>query len=111
VLASVHPAGANEEIPFTPEQLAAAQTNYVDFCSDCHATNGSGAIGPGIRGSGALADAQYVLRQIAQGSGEMPGFGSVLSDEEILGLANYVRNNLGNSFGYITVEEAASAAQ
>ncbi len=96
------------EIPYTPEELAAAQANYTDFCSDCHATNGSGAIGPGIRSSARLEDAAYVLRQLRQGSGEMPGFGDVLSDDELLGLANYIRNNLGNSFGYISREDATA---
>lgn len=103
-----HAAQAQEEVPFTPEELEAAKVNYTDFCSACHAANGSGAIGPGIRGSAKLEDAAFVLKQINQGSGEMPGFGGVLSEEEALGIANYVRNNLGNSFGYITMEEAAA---
>ncbi len=108
---TAHAADPGAEVPFTPEELAAAQANYVDFCADCHANNGSGAIGPGIRSSARLEDVSYVLRQLKQGSGEMPGFGSVLSDEEILGIANYIRNNLGNSFGYVTAEEASAAAQ
>jgi len=99
-------AGSLAADEMSAEDLAAAKTNFEDFCASCHAANGGGDIGPSLRGNGKLADAAFVYRQISQGGSEMPGFQDVLSTEEILGLATFVRTNLSNSFGPVTRESA-----
>lgn len=99
-------AGSSLADEISKEDLAKAKTNFEDFCASCHAPNGSGDIGPSLRGNGKLADAAFVYRQISQGGSEMPGFQDVLSTEEILGLANFVRMDLSNSFGPVTREDA-----
>src|SRR5690606_8934599 len=82
-----------DENEVSKEALAAAKTNFEDFCASCHAANGAGDIGPSLRGNGKLADAAFVYRQITQGGSEMPGFQDVLSQEEILALATFIRTN------------------
>ncbi|RDE09914.1 c-type cytochrome [Pelagibacterium lacus] len=100
---------AADEAALSAEAMALAKTNYDDFCAACHAANGSGDIGPSLRGNGKLADAAFVYRQIAQGGSEMPGFVDVLSTDELLALATYVRTNFGNDYGPVTEEDAGLA--
>lgn len=91
--------------PPSAEELALGKANYEDFCASCHAINGVGDIGPKISSTAKLADGAFVVHQISKGSGEMPGFEDVLSKEEIIGIANYIRTNFGNDYGYISEED------
>lgn len=66
---------------------------YERSCAACHATDGSGGIGPEIdAGSNThlnLSDDQ-IVGVIAVGPGNMPGF-SRLSDEQVASLVLFVR--------------------
>lgn len=105
-------AQAEPEAEISEEEMAELMETgdgvYRDFCSACHASNGRGDIGPALTG-GALADAHHVYRQINEGRSEMPGFGGVLSEEEILAVGTFVRNRFGNSHGPLTRENAGIA--
>ena len=67
-------------------------------CVGCHAVNGSGIVGPDIRPDKVLeeyASAEAMEALVRDGLGEMPEFGSKLSDAEIAAVVAYVRAGLG----------------
>ena len=45
-----------------------------------------------------MGDAAFIARQLRDGMSEMPGFGSVLSNEDLAAVATYVRGSFGNDF-------------
>ena len=73
-----------------------AQRLYQANCAACHGANGSGTLGPAI-GSGAFEGRLAVdeaVELIANGKGEMPGFGEELSTAEIAAVVAFVFNDL-----------------
>lgn len=60
---------------------------YSSSCASCHGADGSGGIGPDLRGA---ADTATVAQQITQGGGSMPAFADKLSTDEVDALADYV---------------------
>lgn len=78
---------------FTTEQ---AEALYVAQCVNCHARDGSGAVGPPI-GDG-IANEKYtreeMIAQVRDGKGAMPAFSDRLSESEMAAIVDYVRNNL-----------------
>ncbi len=71
---------------------------YLQRCVGCHGLDGSGIVGPDIR-PGSIQDsytsAEALTDLIRHGRGDMPEFGSVLSDTEIVTVADYVLSGLG----------------
>ena len=88
--------------------MEAGGQHYSDFCAACHDEDGSGNVGPALAGLEALENPELVYSQIAQGSGEMPAFDSVLDPEDIYAVGTYIRNSWGNDFGPVTEENAQS---
>jgi mono/diheme cytochrome c family protein len=81
------------------EELAARGTEvYAIYCAACHQADGRGNIGPSLISNAHLGDSVFVARQIRDGLGEMPGFGMVLSLEDMAAVATYVRTHFGNDF-------------
>ena len=78
---------------FTTEQ---AEALYVAQCVNCHARDGSGAVGPPI-GDG-VANEKYtreeMIAQVRDGLNAMPGFSDRLSESEMAAIVDYVRNDL-----------------
>ncbi len=67
-------------------------------CVGCHALDGSGIVGPDIRPGEVLekyASAEAMEAIVRDGLGEMPEFGSKLTDPEIAAVVAYVRGGLG----------------
>ena len=61
-------------------------------CSACHVmsdANGHGHIGPAMDGNTAM-DVPFIVARVTNGQGAMPGFGGMMSAEEIDLLANYI---------------------
>jgi mono/diheme cytochrome c family protein len=73
---------------------------YDINCAECHAAGGAGA---DITNDPRLAKAEAVITRILLGSanGDMPEFGSTLSDREIAAVATFVRNSFENAFGVV----------
>jgi mono/diheme cytochrome c family protein len=94
-LAQAEPAGAAD----VGALVEAGAPIYAEVCASCHASSGRGDIGPSLQGNGKLRNGTAVYRQIAFGGDEMPGFVSVLSEEEVLAVATYVMNSWGNDYG------------
>jgi mono/diheme cytochrome c family protein len=78
-------------------------------CFACHGQLGYGGAGPGFRGDKMLAAPDYVVARILLGGGIMPGFGEVLSDQEIAAVATYIRTTWGNDFGSVDPKQVAKA--
>ncbi|HEX7005278.1 MAG TPA: PQQ-dependent dehydrogenase, methanol/ethanol family [Trueperaceae bacterium] len=81
------------------------QQVYNQNCARCHGDEGGGDVGPAFAGNQALQNTSYVVQTITNGRGAMPAFGAVLSDEQIAGVATFIRNSFGNDFGPVTVAQ------
>ena len=71
---------------------------YLTRCVGCHGVNGAGIVGPDIRPGKGLekyASAEAMAALVRDGIGEMPEFGSKLTDEKIVAVVAYVRGGLG----------------
>ena len=80
------------------EAIAAGKSVYLMRCVGCHALDGSGIVGPDIRPGEVLekyASAEAMEAIVRDGLGEMPEFGSKLTDPEIAAVVAYVRGGLG----------------
>ncbi len=68
---------------------------YNNSCATCHGDNGRGVI-PNTpdfsRGEGLLKPNGELLREIQQGRRAMPGFDTILTDQEILDVIAYLRS-------------------
>jgi mono/diheme cytochrome c family protein len=73
---------------------------FASNCAGCHASDGSGGVGPALVGTDALAgfaDSEAVSRFVAVGvPGRMPGFETRLTPDEIDAVAAYVFSGLGS---------------
>lgn len=71
---------------------------FTNNCGPCHGGDGSGIVGPSIRGTSLTVE--QIQKQIENGATKdgnvaMPAFkGGELSDNQIKTIANYVKNNL-----------------
>ena len=67
-------------------------------CVGCHGADGAGIVGPDIRPAaleGKYASAEAMEAIVREGLGDMPEFGSQLTDSEIADVVAYVRTSLG----------------
>ena len=103
--------------------LDAGKTLFADNCATCHGDAGEGVAGafPPLHGSdvvklgGAKAVTHIVMRGIGGElnvngdgyEGQMPAFGSVLSDTEISEIASYVATGLNDDAKTISAPEVA----
>lgn len=76
---------------------------YEHVCQSCHMADGKGAkLGPAAYPALAehtkLLARLYPAMMVVNGLGAMPAFGSMMSDEQVATVVNYVRANLGNRY-------------
>jgi mono/diheme cytochrome c family protein len=75
---------------------------YRTVCQGCHMPNAQGAVGagayPALAGDAKLAEAEYPVLVVVNGSMGMPPFGSLLDDEQVAAVVNYIRSHFGNSY-------------
>lgn len=104
--------------PVPDPARAQAATLYMDHCGACHQAGGRGMPGvfPPLAGNPVVIapDAANIVKVVlggvpAQGKYiPMPGFASLLSDQQVADLANYVRTSWGNqAAGYVTAAAVA----
>jgi len=89
------------------EQLAAGKGVYEMQCSSCHQSDGKGVAGsvPALAGNAAVVAREpfNVILSMLDGFkprgtwGVMPSFATVLSDDDIANVSNYVRTAWGNN--------------
>ena len=75
---------------------------FANACQGCHMGDGKGATGagtyPSLVGNGNLESAGYPITVILNGQRAMPAFGSMMSDEQVAEVVNYVRTHFGNRY-------------
>jgi mono/diheme cytochrome c family protein len=86
-----------------PLPLADGKTIYEHVCQSCHMADAKGgrlspATYPALAANAKLAVKAYPAIMVVNGLGAMPPFGSLLTDEQIASLVNYLRTHFGNSF-------------
>lgn len=85
---------------------------YNAICAGCHMPDGSGAVGAGhyppLANSDFVESPEGVAQWILQGFKAMPPLGSMMDDEQVAAIVNYLRKNLGNDYeGEMTAAEVA----
>lgn len=77
----------------TAEQVTASRQLFATYsCGACHQladAGGTGHIGPALDGNEGLS-VEYVNQIVSNGQGAMPGFGGMVSEEELDTLARYI---------------------
>ncbi|MCY4036293.1 MAG: cytochrome c [bacterium] len=90
------PPEASEDV--ASEDVSAGQSVYLMRCVGCHGADGAGIVGPDIRPAaleGKYASAEAMEAIVREGLGDMPEFGSQLTDSEIADVVAYVGTSLG----------------
>jgi len=89
--------------------MATGQRAFAQNCAGCHGAEGGGGAGPTLAGNPVVQSTLGTVQMIITGylGHGMPPFGH-LSDEVIAGIATYVRNSWGNSFGEVPQATVAS---
>ena len=75
---------------------------YKGICQGCHMPNAQGGVGagmyPALAKNPKLEVAGYPISVVVNGQKAMPAFGSMLSDQQIADVINYVRTHFGNNY-------------
>jgi cytochrome c551 len=68
------------------------QTLYKNTCLSCHGANLEGRVGPttNLQHIGGRLTQEQIAKQIADGGGNMPGFGAKLKPDEVAALAAWL---------------------
>ena len=75
---------------------------YRTVCQGCHMADARGAVGagayPALASDPKLAEVEYAVLVVVNGSKGMPLFGKLLDDEQVAAVVNYLRSHFGNSY-------------
>ncbi len=75
---------------------------FKGVCQGCHMPDAMGAVGagmyPALAKDAKLETAGYPVSVVTHGQKAMPDFGSLLTDQQIADVVNYVRGNFGNKY-------------
>ncbi len=117
----------NEAAPTEAEEadldlMAEGRRVYTRLCQSCHQQDGSGVVGafPPLGGSAwVMEQPERPVKIVLQGfQGEivrdgvtynsvMPGFGQLLSDDEVASVVTYLRNSFGNEASEVSPEDVS----
>jgi mono/diheme cytochrome c family protein len=89
-----------ERPPDAQKVITSGQHLYVEFCAECHQTDGTGwsDLYPRLAGNPivTLHDPEPIIDTVTYGQGSMMGFGDRLTGQEIAAILSYIRNSWGN---------------
>jgi mono/diheme cytochrome c family protein len=88
--------------------MSVGEPIFTRVCSACHGAAGGGGEGPALAGNERIASISLIMDQVIRGGAYMPPFGALYNDEQVAGVATYIRNSWGNSFGAVTAEQVAN---
>ena len=75
---------------------------FTNVCQGCHMADAKGAVGagmyPALASNEKLETAGYPVAVVVHGQKAMPQFGSLLNDQQVADVVNYVRTNFGNKY-------------
>ena len=76
------------------------QVLYVEYCAECHQTDGSGwsTLYPRLAGNPivTLHDPEQIIVTVTYGQGSMMSFQEKLTSQEIASILTYIRSSWGN---------------
>jgi mono/diheme cytochrome c family protein len=92
---------SHTERPPEPQKVInSGQHLYVEFCAECHQTDGTGCsnLYPRLAGNPivTLHDPEPIIDTVTYGQGSMMGFHDRLTSQEIAAILSYIRNSWGN---------------
>lgn len=75
---------------------------FANVCQGCHMPDGKGAAGagtyPSLAGNRNLEAGGYPVYVVIRGQRAMPPFGSMMSDDQVAAVVNYLRTHFGNDY-------------
>ena len=75
---------------------------FADVCRACHMSDGKGATGagtyPSLAGDRNLEASGYPVHVVVNGQRGMPPFGSMMSNDQVAAVVNYLRTHFGNDY-------------
>jgi len=93
------------------QALVTGEQIYNNVCIACHQPDGKGIEGIYLPLAGnpavTLEDPTYLITVILNGRGGMPRFNTTYSDEELAGIATFVRQYWENDASAVTAEQVA----
>jgi mono/diheme cytochrome c family protein len=87
---------------------------FANACQGCHMPDGRGAVGagnyPALMEDKSLEARAYPVSVVVRGQRAMPPIGSMMSDDQVAAVVNYVRTHFGNQYpDSVTAEEVRLA--
>jgi mono/diheme cytochrome c family protein len=75
---------------------------FAGVCRGCHMSDGKGAAGagtyPSLAGDKNLEASGYPVHVVVNGQRGMPAFGSMMSNDQVAAVVNYLRTHFGNDY-------------
>lgn len=89
---------------------ASGEQIFTRVCAACHMQDAKGAEGagryPALAGNQKLVIGAYPVMVVVKGLNGMPPIGTMLTDQQVADVVNYVRTHFGNKFkGMVKPEE------
>lgn len=89
-----------ERPPDAQKVIRSGQRLYLEYCAECHQTDGTGwsDLYPRLAGNPivTLHDPEPIIDTVTYGQGSMMGFGDKLTGQQIAAILSYIRNSWGN---------------
>ena len=86
------PEQPSASVPEVEVDTASMEALYKSNCMGCHGGEYEGAMGPALKEVGMALDRNQIYDRIVKGGGGMPAFEGRLSEDEIVGLANWLED-------------------
>ena len=81
---------------------ASGEQLFVSVCQGCHMPDGNGATGagnyPALTEDKNLESSGFPVYVVVRGQRAMPPIGSMMSDDQVAAVVNYVRTHFGNQY-------------
>jgi mono/diheme cytochrome c family protein len=75
---------------------------FAGVCRGCHMSDGKGAAGagtyPSLAGDRNLEASAYAIDVVVNGQRGMPSFGSMMSNDQVAAVVNYLRTHFDNGY-------------
>jgi mono/diheme cytochrome c family protein len=103
-------AHAQDIAPATPPPMStgfrffekSGEELFANVCRGCHMSDAKGAAGagtyPSLAGDRNLEAGGYPVAVVVNGQRGMPAFGTMMSDDQVAAVVNYLRTHFGNSY-------------
>ena len=88
---------------------------FADVCRGCHMSDAKGAAGagtyPSLAGDRNLEASGYPVHVVVNGQRGMPPFGSMMSNDQVAAVVNYLRTHFGNGYQDAVTADDVKAAR